>query len=110
LSCCRSRRGRRSPFKAPNLVFEHDDPVFHGPHPRQQLGQVSRISSARAQIRLQFKLPFDLRSDALVHSTAETNSGPVELHEILLDNGSTWQLDRMWWSYLPVDAKAAEQH
>jgi hypothetical protein len=76
----------------------------------KQLGQVSRISPARAQIRLQFKLPFNLRSDALVHSTAETNSGPVELHEILLDNGSTWQLDRMWWSYLPVDAKAAEQH
>jgi hypothetical protein len=68
----------------------------------KNLGAVRQISQARGSVRLYFRFPSNFESDAYLISRAEIQNGPVELHFILWNSGSDWQVDRMWWTYLPL--------
>ena len=72
----------------------------------ERLGKLQRISPSRAVVRMALQLPNRLVADAEVISQANTDSGPIELHAVLLDAGQGWQIDRMWWTYgsMPEDS------
>jgi hypothetical protein len=72
-----------------------------------QLGTVKQISPARGMTNIRFYLPARIQSEAQVISTAETDGGPVELHAVLWNEGNGWQIDRIWWRYLPLPDPAA---
>ena len=69
---------------------------------RRQLGEIRSISGAQATVSLRFRLPSTFASDAQVISNAESAAGPVELHARLLEEGSGWEVDRMWWTFAPM--------
>jgi hypothetical protein len=65
----------------------------------ERLGKFDRISATHAMVRMGLQLPNRFVADAEVISQADTDSGPVQLHALLLDGGQGWQIDRMWWTY-----------
>ena len=65
----------------------------------KRLGKFERISAARAIVRMGLQLPNRFVADAEVFSEARTESGPVQLHAVLLDGGQGWEIDRMWWTF-----------
>ena len=65
----------------------------------ERLGRFERISATRAIVRMGLQLPNRFVADAEVISEAKTDSGPVQLHTVLLDGGHGWEIDRMWWTY-----------
>jgi len=69
------------------------------------LGSVRQLSPVHVVVKIRLQLPFDLRCDARVDGKAETDNGPVALHAIMLDNGKTWEFDRIWWTYLPMNQR-----
>ena len=77
---------------------------------KTRLGKAREISHAKATVVMRLSFPPNIESDARVVATAEMDDGPVELNAILWDGGNGWQIDRMWWKFLPVsDATPASE-
>jgi hypothetical protein len=69
---------------------------------RQRLRSVQQISNSRGWIRLRLHFPWQFEWDAYVVCHAESEDGPAELHFILWKSEANWQIEHMWWSYLPL--------
>jgi hypothetical protein len=64
------------------------------------LGTVRLLTPARADVRVRLELPLRFRSDARIDANAQTENGEIVLHEILRDNGRSWELDHIWWDFV----------
>jgi hypothetical protein len=69
---------------------------------KNRLGRAREISQAKATVSMRFSTPFNIESSARVIATAETDNGPAEVYAMLRDGGDGWQIDRMWWRFLPL--------
>jgi hypothetical protein len=69
---------------------------------RKRLGSMRQILAATGTARLHFQLPFRFEVEAHVISHAETQFGPAELHFLLWNHGDHWEIEHMWWEYLPI--------
>ena len=66
------------------------------------LGSVQQISPANGTVRVHFRFPWRFESDAVLASRAESANGPAQLHFILLNSGKRWEIQHLWWDYLPI--------
>jgi hypothetical protein len=73
----------------------------------RQLGSLKQIMCSDGAARLRFHFPATFESEAQVICRAETDDGPVLLHFILWNLESDWEIERVWWEYLPVPDPAA---
>ena len=67
----------------------------------RQLGSLRQIMCSDGATRLHFHLPATFESEARVICRAETEEGPVLLNFILWNFGFDWEIERVWWEYLP---------
>jgi hypothetical protein len=67
----------------------------------QGLRSVREISDSRGWIRMRVHFPSQFEWDAYVISRAESANGPAELHFVLWKSEENWEIDHMWWTYLP---------
>jgi|SRR5580700_3724804 hypothetical protein len=68
----------------------------------QSLRSVREISNPRGWLRMRFHFPSHFEWDAYVIARAESQSGPAELHFLLSKSKENWEIDHMWWKYLPL--------
>ncbi|MGI9113868.1 MAG: hypothetical protein DLM52_09840 [Chthoniobacterales bacterium] len=72
---------------------------------KQRIGRVQQIRHADGIALVHLSFPFALETDAETIAYAETERGAVQLCFVLLNSHREWQIDRMWWNYLPASAK-----
>ncbi len=68
----------------------------------QSLQSVREISNPHGWLRMRFRFPSRFEWDAYVVSRAESQNGPAELHFLLSKSEENWEIDHMWWTYLPL--------
>lgn|SRR5262249_37099685 len=66
------------------------------------LGSVDEVSPAVGMVRLRLQFPWRFETDANLVSRAQSKRGPVALHFLLWNSGDRWQIQHMWWDYLPI--------
>lgn len=71
------------------------------------LGSVDEVSSPTGMVRLRFQFPWRFETDANLVSRAQSKQGPVALHFLLSNSGDRWQIQHMWWDYVPIDDRSA---
>jgi len=74
---------------------------------QERLGSVAEVSSPVGTVRLRFQFPWRFETNANLVSHAQSKRGPVALHFLLWNSGDRWQIQHMWWDYLPIDDASA---
>ena len=69
---------------------------------RDRLGQVGPVTEPRTMINLRLQWPLELTATVRFDAKASTARGPVAVHEILQGGAGGWQIDHIWWTYLPM--------
>ena len=69
---------------------------------KRRLGAVRQISEPRGTLRVRYRFPVDFEWSVHVISHAESDDGPANLHFILSKTTRDWQIDHIWWEYLPL--------
>jgi hypothetical protein len=72
----------------------------------RELGSLRQITCSDGAARLRFHFPASFESEARVICRAETEGGPVLLYFILWNFGADWEIERVWWEYLPQPESA----
>jgi hypothetical protein len=69
---------------------------------KERLRSVHQISEPGGIVRVQFQFPTGFRWHAHVTLHAESKDGPARLHFILSKSAQDWEIEHMWWEYLPL--------
>ncbi len=92
-------------------VYAHATPQQHGEERlkyffsrnRVQVGPVGALSDPVTRIDLRIGSGLHLVAQARLDCETTSVGGPLLLHETLVNQGEEWQIEHMWWDYLPVE-------
>ena len=68
----------------------------------ERLGAVHNVTPSKNDLQFYFRWP-EVHSEARVDCNAQTSIGPIILHNLLWDVGDGWRIERMWWTFVPLD-------
>ena len=69
---------------------------------KEKLPAAREISEVGGKMDVHFQLPANFQWQAQATCRIESKLGPARLHFVILNTGVEWQIDRMWWEYLPM--------
>jgi hypothetical protein len=69
---------------------------------KARLRGVRHISQSSATVRGRFRFPAQFAWYAHVICRAESDDGPAKLHFVLAKTRMDWEIEHMWWEYLPL--------
>jgi hypothetical protein len=69
---------------------------------KQKLPATRQISDVSGKMEVRFQFPADFHWQANATCHAESDKGPARLHFVISNTGADWQIEHMWWEYLPL--------